>query len=420
MRLEIPPLRERKADIPELAQNYVAYLRPRSGREVFGISHDALEVLTRYEWPGNIRELINVIERAMILCAGEQISLVDLPVNIAHGTTPSAAQAAWVCGGDGTLAVSTQLANRPWKEVRDEALDRIEHAYLSGLLRQCGGRIGETARRAGMRTRSLYDKMKRYGLRKEGFKDCGHDSGPRRLARGHQRLGAYDGAVLSEAPPPTVSPIASQAQQAGHRRGCQNQTVLADSAPVCQAAVSGTGLVVTVVAVLAAVRADSGLAAQRGRSPLDRRAATLGVCFGSLAAAFQGASVVLARSAIANASVVTATIFRILPAAVLLGGWTAVSQRPLLPKRWEFLSRRQQCLGLAAAAFVGTFIGLVFQTAGAKYGSTGIATALSNTYPLCLALLFPSPNPAGRNTRQVGLTLLAVVGVATMVIGGAA
>ncbi|HUV38769.1 MAG TPA: sigma-54 dependent transcriptional regulator [Planctomycetota bacterium] len=168
--LTLPPLRERQPDIPELVDSYIAYLRPRVGRPVTGITSEALDALTRYGWPGNVRELINVIERAMLLCEGDEITPQDLPAAIRGHATPSgtALLLETAPGTPGTIA-ETWL-KRPLAEVRHDVLQRFERAYLAGLLKSTGGRVGETARRAGIRPRSLYDKMKSLGLRKEDFR----------------------------------------------------------------------------------------------------------------------------------------------------------------------------------------------------------------------------------------------------------
>ncbi|HUW55008.1 MAG TPA: sigma-54 dependent transcriptional regulator [Planctomycetota bacterium] len=168
--LTIPPLRERREDIPELADSYIDYYSSRIGRSVTGIAPAALEALTGYSWPGNVRELINVIERAMLLCEGEEITLRDLPVSISgvgQGGVPGLVLHPGVETSD---AIPQDWLEMPLSEVRRQVVDRFERAYLAGLLEATGGRIGETARRAGMRARSLYDKMKRHGLHKEDFR----------------------------------------------------------------------------------------------------------------------------------------------------------------------------------------------------------------------------------------------------------
>lgn len=80
--LHVPPLRERKADIPELVGFFIRQFNIRQGSNVINISPRALAALTAYNWPGNIRELSNAIERAMLFCDGETIELADLPAEV--------------------------------------------------------------------------------------------------------------------------------------------------------------------------------------------------------------------------------------------------------------------------------------------------------------------------------------------------
>ncbi|MCA9669065.1 MAG: sigma-54-dependent Fis family transcriptional regulator [Myxococcales bacterium] len=169
MTLEIPPLRERREDIRELVRTYIDYLRPRVGRDVYGIRADAMHAMAQYRWPGNVRELINVIERAMLLAEGEEIGLVDLPQSVAVGREPSE-MIMLPPPGAALDDLPPEWLERPWKDVRREAVERIERAYLKGLLEETKGKVGETARRAGMQPRSLFEKMQYYQLRKEDFR----------------------------------------------------------------------------------------------------------------------------------------------------------------------------------------------------------------------------------------------------------
>jgi len=164
--LTIPPLRERQEDIPALVESYLGYFGTRVGREVTGITDDALAALHEYSWPGNVRELINVIERAMLLCSEGKITLDELPQAITGRRTARSSRLAWVDAD----VVPEEWLQKPLTEVRKEVLTNLERAYLRGLLQETGGRVGETARRAGIQPRSLYEKMKHHGLRKEDFK----------------------------------------------------------------------------------------------------------------------------------------------------------------------------------------------------------------------------------------------------------
>ena len=168
--LTIPPLQDRREDIPALVDSYINYLRPRIGCEVYGITDEALESLCQYSWPGNVRELINVIERAMLLCNDDKISLADLPETVSGRSELEHAQITPASIMQEADSVSEEWLQKPLNEVRKEILERFEHTYLTGLLRLTGGRIGETAKRAGIQSRSLFDKMKRHGLRKEDFR----------------------------------------------------------------------------------------------------------------------------------------------------------------------------------------------------------------------------------------------------------
>lgn len=80
--LHVPTLRERKGDIPELVGFFIKNLNPKFGLNILDITSKAIEALINYEWPGNIRELMHTIERAMLFCNGEKIDLIDLPLDI--------------------------------------------------------------------------------------------------------------------------------------------------------------------------------------------------------------------------------------------------------------------------------------------------------------------------------------------------
>jgi DNA-binding NtrC family response regulator len=175
--LTIPPLRERPEDIRELACRYARQVATRLGRPAPVPDEQALARLTAHDWPGNIRELINVIERAVLLCAGVTITAADLPARLgvpharAEPEPKSSAPARPALDiVQAAVALPPAWLDQPWKQVREQLLLAGERAYLIGLLRACGGKIGDCARRAGIAERSLFEKMKRHGLRKEDFR----------------------------------------------------------------------------------------------------------------------------------------------------------------------------------------------------------------------------------------------------------
>jgi DNA-binding NtrC family response regulator len=169
--LTIPPLRERREDIPMLARGLLEHFRGEIPHRVVGISKAAMEALCQYDWPGNVRELMNVIERAMLLTDSENILPADLPITIsglsvdadAVFPTPEAVE-------EEQLTVPTAWLKQPLSEARRKLLAEFERAYLVGLLEATKGRVGETAERAGIQPRSLFEKMKRLGLRKEDYR----------------------------------------------------------------------------------------------------------------------------------------------------------------------------------------------------------------------------------------------------------
>jgi DNA-binding NtrC family response regulator len=169
--LTLPPLRERVEDIPSLVENYIGYYNENLSRDISGITPEAMDALAHYPWPGNVRELMNVIERAVLLCRGLQLSLEDLPVGInassVHSETglpPASARPI------NEILPPKVMTDRKLKEIRKEAVERAEISYLKVLLSETRGRIGETARKAGIQPRSLFEKMRQYGLRKEDYR----------------------------------------------------------------------------------------------------------------------------------------------------------------------------------------------------------------------------------------------------------
>ena len=162
--LRLPPLRDRREDILPLIHTYAQSFAQQMGRPPPSVSDPAREAFERYSWPGNVRELINVVERAVLLMGGDTIGLLDLPTTLwmERATDRGASEDAPQNDLDGNAAT--------YAEARRRALSTFDQRYLAALLRATGGRVGEAARRANMSPRTLYEKMKKAGLRKEDFK----------------------------------------------------------------------------------------------------------------------------------------------------------------------------------------------------------------------------------------------------------
>lgn len=154
--IEIPPLRDRSGDIPHLMEGFLKKLNNFNSKEIYHINADVLDGCKHYPWPGNIRELENLIERAYILETSTALTSENFPVELVEsGTSPA------------TLLVDSSLT---LAEARRQSIENFERNYLKELLTQQKGKIKESAKFAGITTRQLHKLMAKYGIRKEAFK----------------------------------------------------------------------------------------------------------------------------------------------------------------------------------------------------------------------------------------------------------
>ncbi|MBP7146208.1 MAG: sigma-54-dependent Fis family transcriptional regulator [Acidobacteria bacterium] len=136
--IEIPPLRQRREDIPELAERFVGELSREYAREPLSVSPAALEVFLRHEWPGNVRELQRAIERIVLLAHGPLIGVADLPPYL--------------------------MGERAAEEGDAETLRRFEEGWLRRHLEEVGGDVARAASRLGISEEELRLRMRRFGL----------------------------------------------------------------------------------------------------------------------------------------------------------------------------------------------------------------------------------------------------------------
>jgi DNA-binding NtrC family response regulator len=159
--VEIPPLRERREDIPELAAIFLARYRREMAKPVSAISDEVLAIFGRYGWPGNIRELKNVIERAVVLCEGGVIRPGDLPLEL-RGDCDEGLPAA---GGG---------AGRPFLS----SIEQAECRLIEEALKRSGGNISEAARGLGITRNTLRYRLRKYGLDGGGDAADGREGPP--------------------------------------------------------------------------------------------------------------------------------------------------------------------------------------------------------------------------------------------------
>lgn len=145
--VNLPPLRDRREDIPLLAQVFMQKYAERNRKQVKGFTPSAMDMMVNHDWPGNVRELENAVERAVILLTGDYITEKQLPISITQ-TDP---------GGN-----KRQLQQNTNTEVR--SLEDIEKEAILAALEAVGGNKSETARKLGINRKTLHKKLKDYGV----------------------------------------------------------------------------------------------------------------------------------------------------------------------------------------------------------------------------------------------------------------
>ncbi|HVT17939.1 MAG TPA: sigma-54 dependent transcriptional regulator [Thermoanaerobaculia bacterium] len=163
--LRLPPLRERREDLPLLIDHFIARFDRELGLEVKSMEPQTLQLLLQYPWPGNVRELENTLCHAMILCDGKVLTPADLPGRLRGSSAGSEADAVRL-----TLAEAVR-----------QATERLERAMIIARLAEIGGNRGATAESLGISRRTLFSKMRRYGL-----PDAGTAGGPAAEGMGHR------------------------------------------------------------------------------------------------------------------------------------------------------------------------------------------------------------------------------------------
>jgi len=164
--LQLPPLRERKEDIPLLTGHFIKRFNERLKKNVQGVSAEAEGRLDAYPWRGNIRELENVIERCLLFCDEDRIGVGDLPPEVREGrpqAEPPSAVADTMPGLGDELPVPD--AGTGLKEAVREVTARLEKELIVKALEQTGGNVTHTARLLKISRKSLQTKMKELGLR---------------------------------------------------------------------------------------------------------------------------------------------------------------------------------------------------------------------------------------------------------------
>jgi DNA-binding NtrC family response regulator len=135
--IHLPALRDRREDIPLLAQHFLGSNRNRYRKQVSGFSPAAMQQMMHYTWPGNVRELEHTVERAVLLCRGEEIEPGNLAIASARGSTQS---------------------------FENMSIDEVEALLIRKVLRRCEGNITQTAEALGLSRAALYRRIEKHGI----------------------------------------------------------------------------------------------------------------------------------------------------------------------------------------------------------------------------------------------------------------
>ncbi|MDB4939281.1 MAG: Transcriptional regulator BkdR of isoleucine and valine catabolism operon [Labilithrix sp.] len=166
--IRLPALRERDTDIPLLVEHFLAKFNERLKKQVTGVEPEALDILSAYGWPGNIRELENVMERSVLFCDAQKLRVEDLPGEL-RGSAGSVAPPTSDASGGAEMPLSGEGGLKEHVKV---AMSRLERDLVSRALKQTSGNVTHAARLLKISRKGLQLKMKELGLR-EGIGEKG-------------------------------------------------------------------------------------------------------------------------------------------------------------------------------------------------------------------------------------------------------
>ncbi len=152
--IKLPPLRDRKEDIPLLCHHFIEKYSKLTPKNITGISSRALNCLEEYDWPGNVRELENVIERAVTLAKEQEITIEDLPEHL-------------VRDGNRELGVQYEM---PFEEAKTQVLLQFERKYLVKLLERSSGNVTHAAEMGGVTRRTFHRLLRNHSLHAKDWK----------------------------------------------------------------------------------------------------------------------------------------------------------------------------------------------------------------------------------------------------------
>jgi transcriptional regulator with GAF, ATPase, and Fis domain len=175
--IPLPPLRERSTDIPQLAEYFVKRVCAEAGRPPMPITTEAMRLLLHYHWPGNVRQLEAVLQRAVLLSDGKKIDYTDLPIEVRFSSLPSREPGAGSTGETHRFLLPPQGID----------LEGVEREFILQAMEVSGWVIAKAAKLLGLSYRTLQYRLEKFQIRREGSEEVGPpeeqprgaDGGPR-------------------------------------------------------------------------------------------------------------------------------------------------------------------------------------------------------------------------------------------------
>ncbi len=152
--IELPPLRDRMEDIPLLSNFFLKEYAQKLGKNILAVSENVKSILSNYNFPGNVRELENIIHRALVLVEGDTIQIKHLPNSLQQGTTES--------------DFPKELPN--FQIAKQQAVENFERGFIIRCLKQTNGNITQAAKLCGMHVKNFFEKVKKSGIKPEFYK----------------------------------------------------------------------------------------------------------------------------------------------------------------------------------------------------------------------------------------------------------
>ena len=156
IRIDLPPLKNRREDIKLLSYHFLEKYTRLNQKKIRDISGPVLQTLMAHDFPGNVRELENIIERGVIFCRGDTLTMRDTSLDIQSGP--------------GLGKIEPDIVQLPYKEAKERMLENFHRQYIETLLKECNGNVSRAAEKSGIQRQYFHRLMKEAGVEAGGFR----------------------------------------------------------------------------------------------------------------------------------------------------------------------------------------------------------------------------------------------------------